>query len=274
VLWDQAESDSFPQTPFEYYGCQTVAHISSWRKVFGAELPWIFVHLQPYTGAFNLEHLRSSQLQGLGLPLTGYASAMDLGDSHSPFGNVHFQNKQAISKRVVGAALRVAFGISRGTDAETNYPAPEFFSQTVLTTASAFNADISFNSDVTFKLMFASTADLSPLAEANASSAICPPLVQALINCSSFEIMLDDGTGNVTYVPAVPAMGLTNTLRLTAQRPASLPNAYAVGSAYGWGDWPLATLFVQTLNGEQGLPILPWSQALTMIKPNFTSTSN
>ncbi len=48
VLWDQAESDSFPQTLPGYYGCQTVAHVTSWRQWFrDPQLPWVFVHLQP-----------------------------------------------------------------------------------------------------------------------------------------------------------------------------------------------------------------------------------
>ena len=33
VLWDQAESDSYPQTMPGYYGCQTLAHVSSWRTL-------------------------------------------------------------------------------------------------------------------------------------------------------------------------------------------------------------------------------------------------
>ena len=33
---------------------------------------------------------------------------MDLGDPDSPYGNVHFQNKQEIAKRIVAAAIKVA----------------------------------------------------------------------------------------------------------------------------------------------------------------------
>ena len=52
VLWDQAESDSFPQTNPGYYGCQTLAHVNTWRELFRVPLlPWVFVHLQPYTGS-------------------------------------------------------------------------------------------------------------------------------------------------------------------------------------------------------------------------------
>ena len=43
------ESDSYPQTMPGYYGCQTLAHVSSWRQLLEDPLlPWIFVHLQPY----------------------------------------------------------------------------------------------------------------------------------------------------------------------------------------------------------------------------------
>jgi hypothetical protein len=94
VIWDQAESDSFPQTPLGYYGCQTTFHVDSWRRAFGQPtLPWLFVHLQPYTGSGPccLPDLRAMQLQALALPAVGFASAVDLGDPSSPLGNVHFQ---------------------------------------------------------------------------------------------------------------------------------------------------------------------------------------
>eukprot|EP00040_Diaphanoeca_grandis_P000415 m.15371 g.15371 ORF g.15371 m.15371 type:complete len:549 (-) comp10546_c0_seq1:156-1802(-) len=277
VLWDQAESDSYPQTPIGYYGCQTVAHINSWRNVLGSDLPWIFVHLQPYTDnePFGLEDLRSMQLQALGLPLTGFASAVDLGDPMSTFGNVHFQNKQAIAKRIIGAAMRVAFGQPRGSTSEENYPPPSFISQTVSTTANTFAVNVTFDSDVPFKFVFGATNDLNPY-NLNGSSAICPPSVQAEIPCSSFQIMLDDGFGNLTFVNAsadiVDGVTGSSMVTLTAQRPSSLPKAYAVGSTYAWGTWPLATLFVAppaASTDKIGLPMLPWSQALTMVAPSF-----
>lgn len=45
----------------------------------------------------------------------GYANAIDLGDPTSPFGNVHFQNKQTIAKRIVSAAMEIAFGLTGGS---------------------------------------------------------------------------------------------------------------------------------------------------------------
>lgn len=84
-----------------YYGCQTLAHINSWRKRFSSPmLPWIFVHLQPYGGAENnaspleqecgdlvgnpLAELRHEQLNALQLPNTAYASVRARPSVQSP----------------------------------------------------------------------------------------------------------------------------------------------------------------------------------------------
>lgn len=110
IVWDQAESDSYPQTPLGYYGCQTAAMVPAWRAALGAPaLPFVFLHLQPYTGAAGLEDLRAAQLVALAHPATGVASAVDLGDPASPFGNVHFRNKQVAGDRLA-TALRFLGG--------------------------------------------------------------------------------------------------------------------------------------------------------------------
>ena len=137
VLWDQAESDSYPQTMPGYYSCQTLAHVQSWRVALQApSLPWIFVHLQPYDGSEYhptpldltcaslegdpLAELRHEQLTALYLASTGYATAMDLGDPSSPYGTVHFRNKQPVARRAVSAALSVAFGRTGARAAPSN----------------------------------------------------------------------------------------------------------------------------------------------------------
>jgi len=52
------------------------------------------------------------------------------------------------------------------------------------------------------------------------------------------------------------------TVVLTA---ASATKGVARGSRYAWGAWPIATLFEKGSGGDGlGLPILPWSQAITM----------
>jgi sialate O-acetylesterase len=146
VLWDQAESDSYPQTNPGYYGCATLAHVNSWRELLKSpSLPWFFVHLQPYTGSESgaseleiscgglygdpLAELRHNQLNALQLSNTGFASAIDLGDPTSPYGNVHFQNKQVVSKRIVSAAMHVAFGKKGGSGGTVEYPPAQYLNQ-------------------------------------------------------------------------------------------------------------------------------------------------
>ena len=281
VLWDQAESDSYPQTLPGYYGCQTLAHVNSWRALLqDAALPWILVHLQPYTGAESgaspaqiaagaawgnpLAELRHAQLAALQLPRVGYASAMDLGDSTSPYGNVHFQNKQVISTRIVDAALALAFDKA----ALASYPAPQFLSQLPGKVGGGCAMTVSFYRSNThspsgaWKLAMGATPDPGT----NGSSAVCP--VNAT-NCAAFQLLC---TPNGSSFPApsewVPAMASLSadgqTLSLvakTARDEAAPAQLVARGSRYAWSAWPLASLFTE--GGSVKLPVLPWNQALT-----------
>jgi hypothetical protein len=244
VVWDQAESDSFPQTPVGYYGCQTAAMLPAWRAALGAPaLPWVFVHLQPYPAA-GLEDLRSFQLVALSHPATGVASAVDLGDIASPLGAVHFRAKQAIGDRLA-TALRFLGGDAA---AAAVYPPPAFLAQAAY--ASSGGAPVV---DVTFfRPGAARGAPALPLT-LQAPPQPCP----SGLNCTAFEILGSDG-GAYAADAALAAGGLA--LRITA--PALPAGVYAVGSAYAWSQWPLAVLF-----GPGGLPVLPWRQALTLGGP-------
>lgn len=315
VLWDQAESDSYPQTMPGYYGCQTLAHISSWRALLEDPLlPWVFVHLQPYTGSYapalfnpelyatcstingdSLAELRSEQLNALQLPKVGYANAIDLGDPTSPFGNVHFQNKQTIAKRIVSAAMEIAFARPGGSGGAVDYPPPRFLSQLPSSsTGGGCSMTVSFykpsavgakhkksgGGGKDFSLALGSTPDPG---QANRSSAVCPPAATGPPlgnwgggsdmsgNCSGFELLcvtVTNGaaTGAPLWLPATPKLSSDGkTLTLTATGP-DAPTRVARGSRYAWAAWPLATLFAAAgpgNEGELGLPILPWKQSLT-----------
>ena len=247
VVWDQAESDSFPQTPVGYYGCETAAMVPAWRAALGAPaLPWVFVHLQPYTGSGPccLEDLRASQLVALSHPATGVASAVDLGDPSSPVGNVHFRNKQLIGDRLA-TSLRFLGGDAA---AAALYPSPAFLSQIAYNgTDGTPIVDVTF-----FRPGAARGAPALPLTLIPPTTA-CP----SGANCTAFEILGSDG-GVYVASAALAAGGVG--LRVTA--PALPAGVYAVGSAYAWSQWPLASLF-----SAGGLPVLPWRQALTMAGP-------
>lgn len=249
VLWDQAESDSFPQTPPGYYTCQTVSHVNAWRAAWRAPLlPWIFMHLQPYTGSGPccLEDLRSEQLAALALPAVGYASAIDLGDTSSPYGNVHFQNKQAAGARAVAAELAVAYGAG---GASSSFPPPAFLSQVPFFNATSGIASM----DVTLDGAGADALSMLP-----AANVTCPAGINAT-NCSGFAILGSDGA---SYA-ASASLGANGVLTITSSEP--LPaTVYGVGSSYAWAMWPLVSLYYNATPDAIALPVLPWRQALTL----------
>ncbi len=252
VVWDQAESDSFPQTPVGYYDCATVAQISSWRAAFKQPLlPWLFIHLQPYTGSGPccLENLRASQLTAMLLPAVGVASAIDLGDPGSPYGNVHFRDKQTISSRLVAAAQVVAYG---GGPAASAYPPPSFLTQTSYLTGATSSVVVTFSLGGG-----SSTVSLLP-----ASAVSCPAgLGLNASNCTDFLLLGSDGASypvnaSALLPPSSSSPGQPQQLILNGTLPEGV---YAVGSSYAFCEWPLARLF-----GDGNLPMLPWRQALTM----------
>jgi hypothetical protein len=75
------------------------ALISSWRAAFASPNAFFgFVVMEPWfyppaaPGGSPLPDFRRAQLAALSLPVVGYASAVDLGDSTSPFGSIHVRS--------------------------------------------------------------------------------------------------------------------------------------------------------------------------------------
>eukprot|EP00936_MAST-01D_sp_MAST-1D-sp1_P001477 g1477.t1 len=293
VLWDQAESDSFPQTNPGYYGCQTLAHVASWRRLLRVpSLPWVLVHLQPYTGSESgataceiefgrqqlgspLAELRHAQLAALALPGVGYASAIDLGDPTSPYGDVHYRHKQVVSRRAVSAALSLAFGREGGAGGALAYPPPGFLTQaprsgeaaTCAMTVRLANLD---GGDAAAVVLGATP---NPVLPGNGSGVCYPTLASAVpygnATCGGFELLCS--TPEVPHEPSnpsawVPASATVSAdgmaLTLTAKAGTGVAGLVARGSRYAWADFPQATLFAAAPGGGLGLPVLPWNQAL------------
>ena len=135
MLWDQAESDSFPTTPDGFYACQQPATINAWRSALGdPALPWGFVQLGPCSGAVHWGNLRQEQLAALALPRVFFAPSVDLGDAASPWGDVHSTRKQGVGARLAAALARVAYGAVVPPGAPLrSYPPPAFLDQAVYT---------------------------------------------------------------------------------------------------------------------------------------------
>merc|ERR1712032_286021 len=129
IWWLQGESDvnpyddpskMQPQRGATYYACQIVAMVSDWRKKFSsASLPFMWVQLSPWIGheaatsILQLPELRQAQTAVQALPMTGFASAVDLGDfdpSTNPWGGVHFRNKAPLGPRLMRVAEALVYG--------------------------------------------------------------------------------------------------------------------------------------------------------------------
>ncbi len=73
--------------------------------------PW--VHNEAATSYFQLPSMRLAQLAVQALPLTGYVTAVDLGDydpQTNPWGEVHFRNKAPLGPRLANAVNALVYG--------------------------------------------------------------------------------------------------------------------------------------------------------------------
>jgi len=134
AIWYQGESDS--DYPYAYsYSCAFPAMIDDWRakwKQFSdtnGDFPFGFVHLSTWDDHGNatcvanttcewVAIVRDAQTATYGyapnpkMPDTYLATAIDLGDPGSPFGDIHPRYKQQVARRLADGALKYIYGES------------------------------------------------------------------------------------------------------------------------------------------------------------------
>ena len=110
VLWYQGETNAL--RAWDYQRLMT-AMIQDWRRAWNrGDLPFLFVQLAnfrqnpPTAGATWWTEIREAQRLTLGLPNTGMASAIDIGNPD----DIHPLNKQEVGRRLALAARAVAYG--------------------------------------------------------------------------------------------------------------------------------------------------------------------
>lgn len=110
VIWYQGETNAL--RAWDYQRLMT-AMIQDWRRAWNrGDLPFLFVQLAnfrqnpPTPGASWWADVREAQRLTLGLPNTGMASAIDIGNPD----DVHPLNKQEVGRRLALAARAVAYG--------------------------------------------------------------------------------------------------------------------------------------------------------------------
>jgi sialate O-acetylesterase len=110
VIWYQGETNALRS--WDYQRLMT-AMIQDWRRAWNrGDLPFLFVQLAnfkqipPDPGASWWAEVREAQRLTLGLPNTGMASAIDIGN---PL-DIHPTNKQEVGRRLALAARAIAYG--------------------------------------------------------------------------------------------------------------------------------------------------------------------
>ena len=110
MIWYQGETNAL--RAWDYQRLMT-AMIQDWRRAWNrGDLPFLFVQLAnfrqnpPNPGASWWAEVREAQRLTLGLPNTGMASAIDIGN---PL-DIHPLNKQEVGRRLALAARAVAYG--------------------------------------------------------------------------------------------------------------------------------------------------------------------
>ena len=132
AIWYQGESDADNEHA-SLYSCGFPLMINAWRQEWNLKsdtdgnFPFGFVHLSVWgdasnetcgndIGCQNVAIVRYGQTANYGyipnpaMPNTFFATAIDLGDPTSPFGDIHPRYKQQVGLRLSKAALQQIYG--------------------------------------------------------------------------------------------------------------------------------------------------------------------
>lgn len=113
VLWYQGESNANTVEEASHYTHQFQTMINDWRKGWQQpEMPFYWVQLANFNSMRNTEAgkpwavLRESQSAALGLPYTGQAITIDVGDAD----DIHPRDKKTVGDRLALIALNQTYG--------------------------------------------------------------------------------------------------------------------------------------------------------------------
>lgn len=112
VLWYQGESNTGAP---DDYAEKFAAMVSDWRKLYGWEVPFIYVQLPNYREPLNTSEdtgwaeIREQQRQNLSLNNVAMVVALDIGESN----DLHPQNKKAVGVRLAKAAAYLIYNGTR-----------------------------------------------------------------------------------------------------------------------------------------------------------------
>ncbi|XP_033741701.1 sialate O-acetylesterase-like [Pecten maximus] len=223
VIWYQGESNAAePST----YNCTFPGMIEDWRTHFSSnsdtrpDFPFGFVQLGAFRNDSSITtgfpDIRWHQTADIGyvpnnrMPNTFMAVAMDLPDFKSPWGSIHPRDKDTVARRLVMAALSVAYNLTLG---QIQGPFPE-----------------SFQVDSAYMTLYVRYADgnLAPIRSNKGFEVICSPY-DKYINSHHVH----DGA-DWSSVPIIQSDDTSLTLDLQQ----ACANQTVAGVRYAWRESP------------------------------------
>jgi len=232
AIWYQGESNV---KTVNHYSCLFKAMINDWREKWGKTFPFLFVQLAAYVEGtldyVNLPEMRLVQHETVtDVPLAAMATAADLGDMKSEFGNIHPRNKQDIGYRLSLAA--------RGMVYEENivYSGPvaieaEYHEQSPKSVIVSFDHN-TIGTGLTIK---------------------DSPCIPASAECGYIDIQTSDKewtkVSSFTITP-------DNKLEVHFEAPGK-----PIAIRYGFNNWPIMNIW-----NEDGLPALPFFLSINSTK--------
>ena len=176
------------------------------RQSTGKPRPFVFVQLAPYLGPTrvnpstgvedNVAFVRAAQMKALALPGVAMASAIDWGDIHSPYGDIHPRWKSPVGERLALAVGALTYGDSSSTSAASSIPmgtsGPFVLNATVVaavSTSTAYDVRVTFDQSVTLMPPIATTPPIAGLLPAAAQHGCQPAEIgRGDQNCATFIV--------------------------------------------------------------------------------------
>lgn len=270
------------------YGCLFAGLVEAWRAGLGpgpdGQPLWFSLgHLEPwnappeYNGVFA--GLRAQQIgQGsAGLPpRVTFASAADLGDPTSPFHPVHYRNKQTFGARQAAALLATAYAgepavAAALTPAAAVAAAGGPFYPTAVSASGTGSAADGAKVVVVFDPATVGPAGLA-LSPGSAPLTPCPvggPYNFSAGSCAWPTVVDAAGVAhNASWIGINGGGGGTLPAATLAVPPsAGVADGTPLSVSYGWGVWPVLTLYAAPADG--GTPALPFN--LTVAAPTVAA---
>jgi sialate O-acetylesterase len=250
-IYHQGEADTNSgAAAFDYYKCALNAFIDDFRGSFGgnAATAWFGVaQLAPWgdlvkstvnsPGAANV---RAAQLH-VCRTMTNVTCAIldDDGDPQAPAGSVHSRNKQLVARRLAAGALKTQYGPAYA-NLSIYGPLYAGYADTTAPGSGVLSATITFETESCF-------GGLGLVA------ATCPVDLGIDPTACAWFALQDSTTGawaNVTGVQVLNGTAVALSAPLAA-------GTGVRGTAFGWGGYPVVTLFSGT-----GLPVVPWNTSV------------